>query len=150
MGQWAELSQWKPRFLCPVRMSQMMIACGSSCVSMRGLKVTRYLEQRCPVWGCGYHSPRLHPSVSTGTPWNSYTLQVSSQTSVHERDTRAPLTSPTIHHNEFQVGQVGGESLLRNVQELCSCRGVKLGSVSYETRALPTVLWQLLFFISFL
>lgn len=101
MGQWAELSQWKPRFLCPVRMSQMMIACGSSCVSMRGLKVTRYLKQRGPVWGCGYHSPRLHPSVPKGTPWNSYTLQASSQTSAHERDTRAPLTSPTIHHSEF-------------------------------------------------
>lgn len=26
IGQWAELSQWKPLFFCPVRMSQMMMA----------------------------------------------------------------------------------------------------------------------------
>lgn len=44
MGQCAELSQWKPLFFCPVRMSQMMMACGSSLVSIRGLKVTTYLE----------------------------------------------------------------------------------------------------------
>lgn len=43
MGQCAELSQWKPLFFCPVRMSQMMMACGSSLVSIRGLKVTTYL-----------------------------------------------------------------------------------------------------------
>lgn len=43
MGQCAELSQWKPLFLCPVRMSQMMMACGSSLVSISGLKVTTYL-----------------------------------------------------------------------------------------------------------
>ena len=30
IGQWAELSQWKPLFFCPVRMSQMMMAWGSS------------------------------------------------------------------------------------------------------------------------
>lgn len=45
MGQCAELSQWKPRFFCPVRMSQMMMAWGSSLVSMSGLKVTTYLEK---------------------------------------------------------------------------------------------------------
>lgn len=44
MGQCAELSQWKPLFLCPVRMSQMIMACGSSFVSISGLKVTTYLE----------------------------------------------------------------------------------------------------------
>lgn len=44
MGQCAELSQWKPLFFCPVRMSQMMMACGSSLVSIRGLKVTTYLK----------------------------------------------------------------------------------------------------------
>lgn len=44
MGQCAELSQWKPLFFCPVRMSQMMMACGSSLVSISGLKVTTYLE----------------------------------------------------------------------------------------------------------
>lgn len=44
MGQCAELSQWKPLFFCPVRMSQMMMACGSSFVSIRGLKVTTYLK----------------------------------------------------------------------------------------------------------
>lgn len=44
MGQCAELSQWKPLFFCPVRMSQMMMAWGSSLVSNRGLKVTTYLE----------------------------------------------------------------------------------------------------------
>lgn len=43
MGQCAELSQWNPLFFCPVRMSQMMMACGSSLVSIRGLKVTTYL-----------------------------------------------------------------------------------------------------------
>lgn len=46
MGQWAELSQWKPLFLCPVRMSQIMMAWGSSWVSISGLKVTRYLQER--------------------------------------------------------------------------------------------------------
>lgn len=44
MGQCAELSQWKPLFFCPVRMSQMMMACGSSFVSISGLKVTTYLK----------------------------------------------------------------------------------------------------------
>lgn len=45
MGQCAELSQWKPLFFCPVRMSQMMMACGSSLVSISGLKVTTYLKR---------------------------------------------------------------------------------------------------------
>lgn len=44
MGQWAELSQWKPLFFWPVRMSQMIMAWGSSLVSIRGLKVTTYLQ----------------------------------------------------------------------------------------------------------
>lgn len=43
IGQWAELSQWKPLFFWPVRTSQIMIACGSSFVSIRGLNVTTYL-----------------------------------------------------------------------------------------------------------
>lgn len=44
MGQWAELSEWKPLFFCPVRMSQMMMAWGSSFLSISGLKVTTYLS----------------------------------------------------------------------------------------------------------
>lgn len=48
MGQCAELSQWKPLFFCPVRMSQMMMACGSSLVSISGLKVTTYLKHNPP------------------------------------------------------------------------------------------------------
>lgn len=46
IGQCAELSQWKPLFFCPVRTSQIMIACGSSLVSMRGLNVTTYLRKK--------------------------------------------------------------------------------------------------------
>lgn len=57
MGQCAELSQWKPLFFCPVSMSQMMMACGSSLVSISGLKVTTYLKHNtmnrmCTITGC--------------------------------------------------------------------------------------------------
>lgn len=59
MGQCAELSQWKPLFFCPVRMSQMMMACGSSLVSNSGLKVTTYLESITTTHGASYQYVKL-------------------------------------------------------------------------------------------
>ena len=43
IGQCAALSQWNPLFFLPVQTSQMIIAWGSSLISISGLNVTRYL-----------------------------------------------------------------------------------------------------------
>lgn len=59
IGQCAELSQWKPRFFCPVKISQMMMAWGSSLVSINGLNVTTYL-----------------PNVSTSLHVHNYTFSI--------------------------------------------------------------------------
>jgi hypothetical protein len=44
IGHTEAFSQWKPLFFWPVLIYQMIIACGSSRLSGRGLNVTRYLK----------------------------------------------------------------------------------------------------------
>ena len=50
IGHTEAFSQWNPRFLTPLLISQIIIACGSSLLSGNGLNVTMYLQITSQHW----------------------------------------------------------------------------------------------------
>ena len=124
MGQCAELSQWKPLFFCPVRMSQMMMACGSSLVSISGLKVTTYLEDITTTHGASdnyLHSAGSFTTRVTLLKMGPDPVPIANKhqlnTNIDPMDQKFSYSSPSIEHFTGFLSKCS--FLLKRLKHIC-------------------------------